>query len=245
MTTRAAVQDIVTALRSLRHEEELRELLHEICRQFGFAHFALVQHVEVRATQRPGLRLHNYPDDWVALFDRNRLTLVDPIHRASHTTLTGFRWSDVPAMIPLSPRDRDILAEARTFGLVNGFTVPAHIPGELLGSCSFVAAGELDQADFPVAHWIGQLAFEAARTLMSGRPAGGSGTLTPRQLECIMYVGRGKTDGEIAQILGVSHNTIIEHLKHARARYSAVARATLPVLALWEGALSFADFLTR
>ena len=60
-----------------------------------------------------------------------------------------------------------------------------------------------------------------------------------------MYVGRGKTDAEIAQILGLSENTVVEHLKNARHRYNAAARAVLPVRALYDGALSFADVLVR
>ena len=58
-----------------------------------------------------------------------------------------------------------------------------------------------------------------------------------------MYVGRGKTDAQIGQILGLSPGTVVEHLRHARERYNAASRAVLPLRALYDGALSFADVL--
>jgi hypothetical protein len=74
-------------------------------------------------------------------FQARRLYASDPIHRASHRTNVGFAWSAVQSIITLSAADRSILAEAYDAGLGDGFTVPAHIPGEVNGSCSFAMGG--------------------------------------------------------------------------------------------------------
>src|SRR3546814_6342175 len=71
----------------------------------------------------------------------------------------------------LSPSQRRILEAARREGLKSGFTVPANIPGEAHGSCSFACAK--DRA-FPTeyllaAQLIGTFAFNAARQICCRR----------------------------------------------------------------------------
>lgn len=57
-------------------------------------------------------------------------------------------------------------------------------------------------------------------------------------------MGRARQDGyEISVILNISHETVIQHLKHARERYGVRKRAMLAVRALYDGLISFADIL--
>lgn len=245
MTTLTAVPQLLVALQAITTVDDLAVLLLEAAQRLGFRHFAMVQHVNLSRPDQHGFRLHNYPEPWVAWFDQERLGLTDPVHRASHRSLTGFRWSDVARLVPLSNRDRQVLQEASSHGLIAGYTVPAHVPGELLGSFSFAnpANDEGSPDQDAAANLVGQFAFEASRRMTAPRPLNASLTLTSRQLDCVMLVGRGKTDAEIARILDISQNTVTEHLKHARERYNAAARSVLPVRALYDGALSFADML--
>lgn len=245
MTTLAALPALLENFKTATNLADLSLMLQESSLHLGFTYFAMVQHVDFGNATSRGFRIHNYPQSWAEWFDQHGLGMTDPVHRASHAALAGFRWTEIPGMIPLSERDRQVLAAARDHGLTDGYTVPAHVPGELLGSCTFALAAndDVDAQMLPVAHLIGQFAFEASRRVTGARKVGASLTLTGRQLECIMYVGRGKTDAEIAQILGLSENTVVEHLKNARHRYNAAARAVLPVRALYDGALSFADVL--
>ena len=76
------------------------------------------------------IRLDNYPSDWVDYFDEARLGPSDPVHRASHLTSVGFAWSQLPELIQLTPRDHEILEHAGRRGIGDGFTVPAHVPGD-------------------------------------------------------------------------------------------------------------------
>jgi LuxR family quorum-sensing system transcriptional regulator CciR len=194
------------------------------------------------------VRLHNYPAAWVEYFDAQRLGPSDPVHRASHITGIGFAWSRLPRMIQLTPRDRDVLERARRSGIGDGYTVPAHIPGESAGSCSFATApGQTVRQDrLFLAQLVGGMAFEAARRLVAARPQPTEKPqLTDRQRECIYWAARGKTDWEIARILGISHETVILHLKQARARYGVGKRTQLAVHALFDGTLSFVDLLGR
>lgn len=227
---------------------ELADVLDAIAGEMGFRHFALTHHVDIPRAPQPAIRIHNYPAAWVEYFDAQRLGPSDPVHRASHLTNAGFCWSRLGEMIDLSARDREILERARRAGLGDGFTVPAHVPGESAGSCSFATASRrMPRRDWlPLTQLVGALAFEGARRLTGiRRLEAARPRLTDRQRDCLYWAARGKSDYEIAIILGLSHETVIQHLKQARGRYGVARRTQLTVHALFDGALTFVDVLRR
>lgn len=236
-------------LAEIATEADLADLLAGVTRELGFCYFALSHHGDIRRAAQPSIRLHNYPDDWADYYDDHRLGVSDPVFRASHVTSVGFAWSEIPRMIELTPGDLAMLARAEAKGISNGFTVPANVPGESNGSCSFAAPKgiALREEDLPLAQLVGAFAFEAARRLWRVRSAPSSALpkLTDRQRECVLWVARGKSDWEISRILGIQHETVVRHLKQARERYGVGKRTMLAVQALFEGSISFTDVLKR
>jgi len=227
---------------------ELNNLLHAITREMGFQYFALSHHVDVPRAPQPALRLHNYPRDWEAYYDAECFGPSDPVHRASHLSTAGFCWSMLPRLLPLTHRDEDFLARSRRIGLIDGITIPAHVPGEAAGSCSFaVSWGNTPRSEWlPLLQFVGTTAFEGARRLVGMRRAQADRPrLSDRQRDCLYWAARGKSDWAIAQILGISHETAIQHLKEARGRYGVANRTQLAIHALFDGALSFTDALRR
>jgi LuxR family quorum-sensing system transcriptional regulator CciR len=243
------IDAFVSEVREIHREAELQSALEEISREMGFSYFALAHHVDLRHAPQPAIRLHNYPGGWEDYFEDRQLGRSDPVHRASQLTTIGFAWSRLPEMIRLTARDHEVLEEAQSRGIGDGFTIPAHLPGEVNGSCSFAtAAGACIQAEhLALAQLVGAFAFEAARRLarMRDPEVGELPRLTERQRDCVVWAARGKTDWEIAKILGVRHDTVIEHLRHARERYGVGKRAQLTVHALFDGTISFVDVMKR
>ena len=70
-------------------------------------------------------------------------------------------------------------------------------------------------------------------------------SLTTRQLECIIFVARGKTDWEISKILGLHEQTVTQHLNEARRRCGVSRRSELAIHALYHGHVTFEDVLDR
>jgi LuxR family transcriptional regulator, quorum-sensing system regulator CciR len=232
-----------------RSETELADVLSVVARELGFSYFALTHHVDIRRAPQPAIRLHNYPEEWAEYYDDNRLGLSDPVHRASHLTSVGFAWSDLSRLIDLTQGDREMLVHGERMGIGDGFTVPANVPGESNGSCSFAnpKGVPLREEDLPLAQLVGAFAFEGARRLwrMRSPQAEPAPKLTDRQRECILWVARGKSDWEISRILGIRHETVIRHLKQARERYGVAKRTMLAIQALFDGSISFTDVLKR
>jgi LuxR family quorum-sensing system transcriptional regulator CciR len=240
------VDAFVRDVRALESEEELAAALAEVTSDLGFRYFALTHHVDVRRSNA-AIRIHNYPDGWAEWFDEQALGASDPVHRASNVTSVGFTWSRLAEMIALTRQDRKILELAREAGIGEGFTVPAHVPGEAHGSCSFacVAGEPFFEQHLSLLQLVGAFAFEAARRMRRERFARTPVELTERQREVVIWAARGKSDWEIARILGISEQTVIEHLKHARERYGVGRRTLLAVHALFDGTIGFLDVLRR
>ena len=237
----------VKDVRALKTEGELAQALDEVSQDLGFRYFALTHHADVRRSSA-AIRIHNYPRGWEQWFDDQGLGPIDPVHRASHMTSVGFAWSSLEDLIPLTAGDRLVLDRARKEGIGDGFTVPANVPGETHGSVSFaVETGVMLNPDqLPLTQLVGAFAFEAARCIRRLRePVAHLPKLTDRQRECVVWATRGKSDREIAHILGVSHETVIMHLKQARDRYGVAKRTLLAVHALFDGTIAFLDVLKR
>jgi len=228
--------------------DDLRHVLEAMARDMGFQFFALAHHVDIPRAPQPAIRIHNYPVEWEEYFDAEQLGPSDPVHRASHLTNVGFHWSKLPQIIQLSTRDRAILERSQRAGIGEGFTVPAHIPGESAGSCSFATAAGITLRPewIPLVQFVGATAFEGARRLSGiGRPDPDHPRLSDRMRDCIYWAARGKSDWEISQILGIGHDTASQHLKQARSRYGVANRTQLTIHALYDGALTFTDALKR
>jgi LuxR family quorum-sensing system transcriptional regulator CciR len=230
----------------MESEEALAGALADVACDLGFRYFALTPHVDLRRTSA-AIRIHNYPDGWAHWFDEQALGLTDPVHRASNVTSVGFAWSKLPEMIALTRQDQRILELARKEGIGEGFTVPAHVPGEAHGSCSFacVTGEPLSEQNLSLLQLVGAFAFEAARRMRRNRLSQGPVQLTDRQREVVMWAARGKSDWEIAKVLGVSEATVGEHLRHAYERYGVGKRTQVAVHALFDGTIGFLDVLRR
>lgn len=245
----ATAEAFCRAIEQTRTSEDLRAAIDEIAIELGFDYFALTHHIDIDRVPTASMRLHNYPETWVDFFDGHHLAATDPVHRASHVTSIGFAWSDLPQLIAMTPSDRKILALARKQGLGEGFTVPANVPGEARGSCSFAcpAGRPLPTHILPLAQLAGAFAFEGARRMWRSDELGREPhpVMTDRQRDCLIWVARGKTDWEISRILGISPETVVRHIKQARERYGVEKRTSLLVRALFDGTISFTDIFRR
>jgi DNA-binding CsgD family transcriptional regulator len=226
---------------------ELGTLLAEATRALGFDHFALLHHAGLaRADAGAGaglIRLDSYPAGWTAELVAGNLATDDPVHLASGRTNLGFSWEQLGSLVTMTGRHREILERSRRHGIGAGFTVPANIPGEPAGSCSFaVRCGRaLPKRHLLCAELVGAHAFGVARRL-HGLPApGGRPRLSRREQECLRLVAAGKSDWEIGRILGIAEATARQYVKRARAAYDVATRTQLVVHGLRDAWIGFGD----
>lgn len=221
----------------------LAALLGAAASDLGFSFFAIAEHANLARPPPDLFLLHNYPPGWADAFMLDGWR-HDPAWHAASRRLAGFRWSELPALMHLTDAERAHLAAARRAGLGTGYTVPLHAPGGRTASCSFavtpghrIAARALLAADI-----IAQRAFLAASTILgtsSHRPH-----LSPRERECVVLMAQGKTDWEIARILGLSEETVTRYLKTARQRFGVTRRTQLALAAMEAGFIEMRDCIS-
>jgi LuxR family transcriptional regulator, quorum-sensing system regulator CciR len=248
------VQTFVDLSRQVRTGSDLHGLVQGIGREMGFDYFALVHHVDLRRSNATAGRditpefvtLSDYPEAWIERYVEEEIVSNDPVLLASQRTIVGFSWDRMGDLIRITPAHRKIVEQTRRAGIANGFTVPANAPGELNGSCNFAVGPEREMIprNFIMAQVVGSFAFEAARTLVARlRDVAEHDPveLTQRQLECVVLAARGKSDWEIARILGLSEATVSTYFKHVRERYHVSTRMQAVLRALYEGAIPFSE----
>lgn len=246
----AAVENFIASSAEVQSLGELEPLVLEAVEALGFDYYAVGYHIIPRAERTAPVGILNYPESWRA--ELRRGLAHDPVARAAERRAAGFAWDELPGILTLTPLERQRLARAARHGLVHGYTVPVHVPGEALGSSSFATKGErpLPRRNLAAAQALGAYAFEAVRRLMPNEPGGAAipvpieaEPLTRRQRECLSLVARGRSDIVIAEILGIRPHTVTEHIEGARRRYGVATRSQLIVRALVAGDLTYSEIV--
>lgn len=237
------MEELVSEVTCVHSEIDLHGALSNAARRMRFDHFALAYGKRSSNTAQDAILVHDYPDAWAKVYVGFDLAGADPIRRASERSMTGFAWRQLGQFIPLTRGDRQMLAVGRENGIGDGYTVPRHLPGEASGTCSFVVRPErpIPTDMLNVAEIVGAFALTSARHIVGTTPPKARPVLSERQRECVLWSARGKTAGEIGIILGISEETVIQHLKIARERYDVHCRQTLILCALFDGLIGFGD----
>lgn len=237
------VEGFAGELQKVFLEGDLSVALTKVTQKLGFDHYALTLESPSSLEAAPAVLIHDYPDEWARVYVSFDLAGRDPVRRACDKSMVGFSWQDIEELIPLTRGDRQMLAVGRECGIGDGYTVPRFLPGATRGTCSFaVAPGqELPKPGLIAAEMVGALALVSALKICgdAGRPA--KAVLSDRQRECLLWSARGKTAAETAIILGISVETVVQHLKMARERYDVHCRQSLILSALYDGLIGFGD----
>jgi len=243
MSLHRLVEDFAKRCEQCQSPNDLLLETEAVARELGFSRLAMVHGMWFRQPSQRLIRLDNF-GDWAEIFITRKYYLNDPALLSAQRTNNAFAWHQMSKLIPFGHRQSKVLAEARRHGLRAGFTVPIGVMGEPHGCCSF-ASSKSQLPSRPcqrAATLIGSEAFCAARRLY-GYPAHAYPVprLSPRKLECLRYVSCGKTDGEIATILGLSEPTIRTYMTLLRRDFDVVSRAQLTAAALRFGFISYDD----
>ncbi len=223
--------------------DDLSLTLQRISSRMGFDYFALSLEVRQWSAGSQSVLLHDYPEEWAKVYTGFDLAGKDPVRRACGRSFVGFSWQQLEHIVPLTRGDRQMLAVGRECGINDGFTVPRHLPGLAQGTCTFAVAPdkELPLAMLTMAELAGSLALAVALNLSGISPEVSAPILSDRQRECVLWAARGKTSAETAIILGISLETVNQHLKVSRERYGVHCKQMLILKAMFDGLISFKD----
>ena len=241
------VQAFADAAQTATSLGELDIIMGEAACDFGADYYLMIHHADFRGRTHGLINVGNYPAEFVDISRLDGTLTVDPIMEACEKTLTGFFWTDVGSIVQMTKKHLERAEAVARTGLGDGFVVPAHIPGEHLGSCHFaVRSGkQVPRENSAALQSIAVFGFEAARRLARLRDGEmfAPPPLTSRQRECLVLSARGKSDTTIAQLLGLSPKTVNSYIEEAKKRYGVATRQQLLALALYCSEITFQDIV--
>jgi len=229
--------DAVASAQHANTISELNGVVGETFKALGFDVYLGVNAVDPAGQPNVELLFGQAPDAWYAHYQQHGYEKSDAIIREMLSSTEPLFWSDLANRRTIAEVELRVLNEAGDFGLKDGFMTPLH---NLDGSISAVLlmGSTIDPRDPDVraaAHLlslyygsIGRRLLAASKgRLTKARP------LTPRQRECLLWVRMGKSSADIGDLLGLSAETVNDHIAAAcqrlgvRTRVQAVAEAAV------------------
>lgn len=182
------------------------------------------------------LLLSAYPPGWLERYCRQNYLRIDPVVRRMQSEEAPFLWAEA-ASGDLEPAARTMFGEAAEFGLKAGFAVPMLT----LDGAFAVLAGPAAEIPPDARGMIGLISLFAIGRALDLRNRGSRRKLTKltrREVECLKWAADGKSEWEIAQILGVSEHTVDRHMANARRKLGARTRTQAIATAMRLGLMS-------
>ncbi|MEL6365519.1 MAG: LuxR family transcriptional regulator [Pseudomonadota bacterium] len=182
---------------------------------------------------------HGFPSGWVERYLSERLYEIDPIPRHALQRTRPFWWSKAASFPDLSDDERrylDMLSDAE---LGDGLAIPVYGPHGRDGYASLGFGDQrpkLSTVEIRRIQWACQIGHERYCQLLSARAPEGV-SLSPREQEILGWVARGKSNSVIAQIIGISANTVDTYMRRIYSKLQVVDRVTAALRALAIGAI--------
>ena len=226
--------DCIADMKRAETSDDLSNTVGPLFEGLGLPFFALARFF--RADQIPDVAVISgeFHSEWAGRYLANRYVGYSQIAREITRTRDPYSWGDVMRRRAVDQNQKRIKEEARECGLSDGLFTPIRwIDGSY---AAVVLSGPVPDLRNPFTRTMGGVlssyyAGECRRLATSAK--GRNFRLSPRQRECLAWVRHGKSSGVIAEILGLSTETVDEHLGEAcrklrvRTRVQAAVEASL------------------
>jgi DNA-binding CsgD family transcriptional regulator len=169
---------------------------------------------------------NTWPIEWLLQYQKNDYVRHDLAPTIARLTAHPFTWREAMQGKEQSQAQIDFNKWVASLGVVDGFAVPIHYPGADFGLCVSVANHPIDDPNERLAlHTASLFAHQRCRTLGGLTEASSVKTLlTPREIECLRWVLKGKSDTDIAKILCISHTTVHFHIERVKRKLGVKTR---------------------
>ncbi|TPV95185.1 MAG: LuxR family transcriptional regulator [Myxococcales bacterium FL481] len=239
------LQSLLDDLRGVTSSCHRQGIIADYVGSVGLPFFAYLLYSPSRAGGRVH-RITNYPTTWAERYAEENYVEHDFVFHKSWRCTRPFQWpggSETSEPVPLSTLQQAIFFEARSVGLRSGASFPLHGPGHAK-ACFSIASGHGPTrfAELFERHKyeLRLAALYLHDNVVQEDPTDTSvptHSLTPREVDVLSWVARGKTYWEVSMILSISEHTVKEHLHHARKKLGATNTTHAVAIALQRGAV--------
>ena len=211
--------------RSRRMAKPFDAFLRNLCDSFEMDYAAYAGFNPVGNTMHGHV---TYPEAWKRHYVERRLHLVDPTLHLARRSIAPVDWvrlqdAETPPVV---------FREARDFGISGqGLTVPVRGPYGDIGMLSLTRRCTAAEWQRLVPQYIGRIQSAAVYLhdhVMSDGTLSAAlrfPQLSAREAEVLQWVAAGKSQSDVAEILGISDRTVEVHLRSVRTKLQALTTA--------------------
>ncbi|MGC2594097.1 MAG: autoinducer binding domain-containing protein [Xanthobacteraceae bacterium] len=182
----------------------------------------------------------DWPADWLDFYQNNGFVEHDILPIEARRRVRPFWYSEAISRLKLSAKQKELYEAGAAYGWTDVFGVPIHGPGSLQGLVTMAARQELklSLADCAVLKAMARAVWERCRTaegfgMSDARPV----QLSPREIECLQWAAAGKSDADIAVLVGIKPATAHFHIERAKKRFGVRTRVEAVAVGVLRGAI--------
>lgn len=210
-------------------EHEFDKALKKVCEVLDVDHAVYHQASQMSVGMAIPFVRATYSADWIRRYMLQNYIATDPVLNLGLSGRKPFFWSDLRQEMA---EQRSFFEEARAYGVGNcGYTFP--IADKAGRRALFTVNAEADPDAFRDRFAAIAADFAEISMIFHGKALAELGIdvefppLSPREIECLVWMARGKDAAGVAEILSISQHTVRDYLKSARAKLgcSTIAQA--------------------
>lgn len=227
-------------LRLLENNEKSTDyaaFLNDICYVYGLKNAA---YMGMNFPGVPGaepVAINTYSSDWAIRYREASYVNIDPVISQGIKGILPLNWSEIPR---IAPKNALFFAESIDFGVGRqGTTIPVR---GARGERALFSISSDDTSDnwgkflkdyLPDMHLMAHHLHSSIASNIA--PETEAVTLSPREKEVLQWCANGKSNPDVAAILGISEHTVRHYVENARYRLNALNIAHAVARAIQSG----------
>lgn len=232
---RQMVLELKETIAVAANQQEIEAALTRFAHRHGFEWFTYLTLQEANIKG-----LSNYAADWQEHYLLDRLFDIDPVVQYARGSTQPFVWGRERGSKGQTRKTASFMRDAASLGIRWGVSIPIDRGFGMKAALTFSASEEQAQSSADTSDqfsWISLAAyldgFLGRRDMDLLRSA--DCPLTIKQLECLTWLGQGKSSADIAIIRGVSSRAVEQQLQAAREKLGVKTTLQAALIALDRG----------
>lgn len=236
-----SLSDFSASVFAATRRRELWDLIMRFARARGVAmvsyhHYAASD----RADSAVALMQEGFPTDWVQHYISEALFEIDPIPTAALARSEPFFWSEAASLVPADAEARRYLRQLEMADFGDGLAFQVFGPQNRNGYVGMGFGGprpELPRVVVSELKYAAQIAHLRYCDIVPDQDPAPARSLSARETEILRWIAQGKSNGVIADILGVSRHTVDSLVRRIFTKLEASDRTSAAIKGLGRGIL--------
>jgi len=238
---------LLVVIEECRTVENVVAELERVIRSYKFNYYGLLKQPKPNSDPMSLVLAGRWPEKWPPIYIAKKYVLIDPTVRYLARAQRPFRWSETIAAFRTDPHRRrmeQMMMDARSHGMLDGYIFPIHGRNGLLGNMTIGGdVVDLSPIEMTLFNAVAGKAFWKILELRGEAEALEKGSevdmqMTRREMEILNYLADGLTSMEISKLLKISNHTVDWYMNGIQDKMKAKNRQNIVALAFRYGLIA-------